>query len=372
MSPRKRKLKKSYHLILLTIAMGLTPMPAWAQRSVPIPVPPPRPANPQPVDLQPLPFPSGTVSAPAPATPSPRSETPEETDSPEPEASEPEEGNGESGNGEEPKLDPNPLNSPGNQLDTLIEQGINADLWEAMKGDLACVEATPACASQLQAQAIAKNPLLKEIDTRIEEASARIEEAKARNQKQVLLSVLSPGLQALLRPQTTTTTNAQGQPQQQQTTGFLGNILSIFTNPVSTIDRILGAIGVPLLERLVAGGNAEAQRNAIATSELAIQLAQLQRGRAEAAQKIREQVYLVLFEFDDRRREFQIAREVAKREQARVRLVVVRYRFGNGTTDSYLATLNAFDGKKAQTYRAWAGVRSSLEKLKLLVLGVEE
>lgn len=352
----------------MPVAPPPTPVPASSPTPTVTPTPAAVPATPsptRPISIPVTPFPSRPSNAPASGDSGDLGEDTGDT-----------EDSGDNGDsedtGDEPKLDPNPLNVPGNQLDTLIERGINADLWDAMKGDLACVEATPACASQLQAQAIAKNPLLREIDTRIEEASARIEEAKARNQKQVLLSILSPGLQALIRPQTTTTTNAQGQQQQQQTTGLLGNLFSIFTNPVGVLDRVLGAVAIPFLERAVAGGGVEAQRNAIATSELAIQLAQLQRGRAEAAQKIREQVYLALFEFDDRRREFQIAREVARREQARVRLVTVRYRFGSGTTDSYLATLNAFDNKKAQTYRAWAGVRSSLEKLKLLVLGIEE
>ncbi|MUL34959.1 hypothetical protein [Gloeocapsopsis dulcis] len=71
-------------------------------------------------------------------------------------------------------------------------------------------------------------------------------------------------------------------------------------------------------------GNEQNQRNAIAISDLQIKSAELQRGHAELVQKIREQVYLAVFDYDDAAREFQIAQEVAKRNAARMQLLECR------------------------------------------------
>jgi hypothetical protein len=43
-----------------------------------------------------------------------------------------------------------------------------------------------------------------------------------------------------------------------------------------------------------------------------------------------------------------------------------------GDSNSCLGGLNGLDAEKAQTYRSWAAMRSRIEKIKLLVLGVEE
>lgn len=265
----------------------------------------------------------------------------------------------------EPKT--NPLEPAGADIDAIIKTRINGDLWEGMKGDLPCLEATRECISALQATATQRNPLLIEIDERIEEINTKIEEAKASNKKSIRLSVLTPAVQALLQPQVFK--DAQGS--EKKTTGFLGNILSIFTKPTRLIDNILSAIGVPLLQAQF-GGNEQNQRNAIAISDLQVKAAELQRGRAELAQKIREQVYLAVFDYDDAAREFQISQEIARRDTARARLLEIEYRFGEGETNSYLNNLNSVDTKKAQTYRSWSAMRSRIEKIKLLVLGVEE
>jgi hypothetical protein len=236
-----------------------------------------------------------------------------------------------------------------------------------MKGDLPCLAATPDCISSLQATATQKNPLLSEIDTRIEEINNKIESARVSNKKAVKLSVLTPVLQALLQPQIIK--NADGK--EKQTGGFLSNLASLFINPVGSLDKLLNAVGIPLLQASF-GGNAENQRNAIAISDLQVKVAELQRGRAELAQKIREQVYLAAFEYDEAAREFQISQEVAKRDAARMQLLQIEYRFGEGDSNTYLNSLNSLDGRKAQTYRAWAAMRSRIEKIKLLVLGVDE
>ncbi|MDV2997630.1 MAG: hypothetical protein N4J56_007335 [Chroococcidiopsis sp. SAG 2025] len=275
---------------------------------------------------------------------------------------------GEESTGEPPQPNKtNPLEPAGSDIDAIIRTRINDDLWNAMKGDLPCMVATRDCISSLQSAATQHNPLLKEVDARIEEINNKIEEARAANKKAVKLSVMTPALQALIQPQQIQT--AEGKTH--QTGGFISNLASLFTNPTGTLDKLLNAVGVPLLQASF-GGNAENQRNAIAISDLQVKSAELQRGRAELANKIREQVYLAAFEYDEAAREFQISQEIAKRDAVRMRLLEVEYRFGGGDSNSYLGSLNGLDSRKAQTYRAWASMRSRIEKIKLLVLGVEE
>lgn len=55
-----------------------------------------------------------------------------------------------------------------------------------------------------------------------------------------------------------------------------------------------------------------------------------------------------------------------------MRSLQVEYRYGRGDSNSYLSSLNSLDSRKAQSYRAWAAMRAQIEKIKLLVLGVEE
>jgi hypothetical protein len=135
-----------------------------------------------------------------------------------------------------------------------------------------------------------------------------------------------------------------------------------------SINEILSLIGIPLLDG-IAGTNAEAQKNAIAISDLQVKNAELMRGRADLAEKIREAVALQVLEFDTAAREFQISQAIAQRETQRMQLVAVSYRFGESDTEAYLAQLSAMDAKKAATLRSWTQMRSRLERLKLLVLG---
>ncbi len=264
-----------------------------------------------------------------------------------------------------PASDPNPLNPAGDSLENLIQQGINADLWQQMRGDLPCVDATTECIAQLQETAAQQNSLLIEIDARIEEINTKIEEAKAQNKKSINLSVLRPAARVFLEP---TFTDAPAQPNQRQR-GPIDKLVSIFSSPVGVINEVLRAVGVPLFDKFFGGGNEQAQGRAIAISDLQVKLAEIQHGRAELASQIKEKVTLAVFDFDTSRREFQISQEVAKRESARMQLIEVEYRLGQGDSNSYLAQLTSLDAKKAQTFRAWASLRSQMEKIKLLVLG---
>jgi hypothetical protein len=255
----------------------------------------------------------------------------------------------------------NPLRPLGNSLENLIQTQFDDDVWQSLRGDLPCLEATMVCIKQLQEVAVQKSPLIVEIDQRIEEANKRIAEAQARNKKAIWAETLSPALQAYLSYQP-----PPGSPTGTGNTSPLSKIFGALINPTRGVNELLSLIGIPIFQRFL-GGSPAAQQRAIALGDLQIKVAELQRGRGELAQKLREQVLLSVLEFDTIRRDFQVSQEVARRDALRMRINEVTYRFGNGSTDQYLSQLSALDKQKAQTFTAWARLRATLAKIRVLM-----
>ncbi|MDP5016308.1 MAG: hypothetical protein NWQ43_03195, partial [Dolichospermum sp.] len=69
--------------------------------------------------------------------------------------------------------------------------------------------------------------------------------------------------------------------------GLIDNLLGIFNGKTGLINGLLNVISVPLFVGSQ-GANTEANRNAIAISDLQIKVAELQRARAQLADTIRE------------------------------------------------------------------------------------
>nr|WP_242030294.1 TolC family protein [Coleofasciculus sp. FACHB-501] len=235
-----------------------------------------------------------------------------------------------------------------------------------MKGNLPCADATTPCISQLQSVAAQNNPLLKEVDARIEEIQSKIDEAKKDNKKSINLSVLTPAVQYLFQGTGGTPTPVQPG---QRPPGFLDRLVGIFTS-ITGINSLLGAIGVPTFQALT-GGNNDAKNRSIAIADLQIKLAQLQRDRAELADVIREKVYQAAFDLDDAKREFQVSQELARGRAALNQLAEVEYRLGQGSTESYLNGSFALQQHNASVFRTWTKLRSGVVRVKLLVLGAE-
>jgi hypothetical protein len=261
-----------------------------------------------------------------------------------------------------PKVEQNPFNKP--SIDAIIQREFNDDMWRLLRGGLPCLETSAVCLQQLQDRAIAQSPLLKEIDARIAEANERINEAKVRNKKSIQLAILTPALQYLLG-----TAPTAGQPQKGN--GLIDNIAAIFRGDTGIINGLLNVIGVPFFQG-TQGGNADAQRNAIAIGDLQIKVAELQRNRAQLADTIRTKVTELLVEFDEARTDYQTSQVVASRAVDQFKVFEIRYRRGNSDTETYLTRQNTLDNTKAQTYRSWAKMRRSLFKLKLLVLTIKD
>lgn len=259
----------------------------------------------------------------------------------------------------------NPLSPVRDTLELLIQTQINDDLWAAMVGDLPCVEPTQDCIAQLQEQAVQNNVTLRVIQERVDVIEAKIEEARAANQQLVQLDIFEPLVQRYIRYETVT---VNGQVEQR---GFFDNLLEAFTNPVNAINEALSLIGIPLL-RGVTQTNVRAQQNAIAISDLQVKVAAIEQEKRKIEDAIREEVVLQVLDFDVTRREFQISQEIARRAQTQHQLLEIDYRFSDRIdTITYLGHLSQLDQQKAQTYRAWAKMRSQLARIKLLVLGTE-
>lgn len=231
-----------------------------------------------------------------------------------------------------------------------------------MIGKLPCLEANDECLNQLQTKAITSSAMLKAMDERITTIEEKIAEATKNNQKTIALGVFEPLVQSYLRVDEV---QQSGVTQQR---GFFNKLLDVFVKPLSSANDILSLIGIPLFQNAT-GGNVAAQQRTIALGDLNVKLAELKNKRAEIADKIREQVILAVLDFDQTRRDFQITQEIVRREAARMKLLEVAYRYGQGDTDSFMARQTQFDGRKAETYRHWARMRSQLAKIKLLVIG---
>jgi hypothetical protein len=260
-----------------------------------------------------------------------------------------------------PKTEQNPFAKP--DIDKLIQQQFNEDMWRVMRGGLPCLETSASCLQQLQERAILQSPLLKEIDTRISEANNKINEAKARNQKSIQLSVLTPALQYLLGPAPT--------PGARQPRGILDNLGGLFRGDTGIINALFNVIGIPFFQATT-GGNADAQRNALAVSDIQVKIAELQRSRAQLADTIRDKVAVSLVKFDEARTQYQTSQIVGMRSTEQFKIYELRYVRGNSDTEAYLARQNQLDNQKAAVYESWAKMRRSLFEIKLLVLSVKE
>ncbi|MBD2425439.1 hypothetical protein [Phormidium sp. FACHB-1136] len=258
------------------------------------------------------------------------------------------------------QLDDNPLNPIGDNLDLLIQTQINADLWAAMMGDLPCLDPTTECIAQLQSMAVENNLALTVIQERIDVIEQRIDEARDLNQQAVQIDIFDPLLSRYL------------QFDQSSGRGFLDNLFGLFTNPLSSINEILSLIGMPLL-RGVTNTNTRAQQTTLAISDLQVKVTQIEQEKRKMAETLREQVMLEILEFDATRREFQISQEIARRATVQHRLLEVDYRFSDRIDSvTYLGHLSQLDRQKADTYRAWARLRTRLARIQMMVLGQEE
>jgi len=122
----------------------------------------------------------------------------------------------------------------------------------------------------------------------------------------------------------------------------------------------------------VNGGSPNVTTKAIQVSDLQVRIAELQRGRAELADKVKEKVATSLSAFDDARVQYQMSQVMVRRHIVRFQIYQMRYVRGASSTEDFLQQQNEMDRSKTQVYDAWAKLRRTLFDLKLLALAQKQ
>ena len=257
----------------------------------------------------------------------------------------------------------NPLEAPQN-IDKILSTRMNADQWALMYQPLSCLDVSIDCVQKLQSEAVANSPLIRGVDAKIQEINNKIAEAKTNNKKSIDLAIFEPGLQVFLNQKTVI---ENGQP---KTIGFLDRIGQIFTNPGSLANDLLSAIGIPILRGMY-GGNDAQQGRMIQLSDLAVKVAEMERGKTEIAAKTRERIQQLVLDFDGAAREFQAEQSIVVSQKRSFKIYSVTYAAGDGDTNTYLSRKEQLEKSKLQVFKNWAKLRAHISNIKTLVIARE-
>lgn len=176
----------------------------------------------------------------------------------------------------------NPLSAP-QDIDKILKMRMNEEQWVLMYQPLSCLDISPDCVQKLQLEAVQNSPVIKELETKIQEINSQIENAKTNNKKSIDLAIFEPGLQLFLKKETVVENG------QTRTIGFLERIGQVFTNPGVVLNDLLATIGIPLL-RGAYGGNDAQQSRSIQIGDLTVKVAEMERGKVEIANKTKEKI----------------------------------------------------------------------------------
>jgi hypothetical protein len=244
----------------------------------------------------------------------------------------------------------------------ILEMPIDDTLWQSIRGELPCADSGEKCMEVLQTLSIENNPTLRILDESIAEINQKVIQARSNNQTAVNLSIFRPLVQRYL-----SSSIVQEPNQQPRRRGLVENILGIFTDPIGSINEILGLVGVPLFDAIT-GTNPTQQRNTILIDDLQTKAVQLQQNREELALQIKEKVVLSLLDFQVTIGEFLNSRELATRAQQQHQIFTLSYRFGGQSTQQFLSQQNALDRAKLQAYQDWIKLQRQIKILENMVL----
>lgn len=292
--------------------------------------------------LSPLPFspPSAPTKVVTPPPPPPPSSTKKSTESPN-----------------------NPLVSP-EDIDKILANRMTQEQWALMYSPLDCLDTSLECVQKLQNDAVQNSTSIKKLEAKIQEINTKIEEAKTNNKKLIDLSVFEPGLAALLKKETITENG------QSRTIGFFERMGRLFTNPGSVLDDLLVAVGVPILKSHYGGTDAN-QTKSIAITELAVKVAEMERGKAEVISKAKEKIQQLVLDFDTAAREFQAEQSIVRSEIKSFKIYAITYAAGDGDTNTYLNRKEQLERAKLKVFKDWAKLRAQIANLKNLVIAKE-
>jgi hypothetical protein len=254
----------------------------------------------------------------------------------------------------------NPLSAP-QDIDKILKMRMNEEQWVLMYQPLSCLDISPDCVQKLQLEAVQNSPVIKELETKIQEINSHIENAKTNNKKSIDLAIFEPGLQLFLKKETVVENG------QTRTVGFLDRIGQVFTNPGVVLNDLLATIGIPLL-RGAYGGNDAQQSRSIQISDLTVKVAEMERGKAEIANKTKEKIQQLVLDFDTAAREFQAEQAIVRSESRSFKIYAITYAAGDGDTNIYLHRQEQLERAKLKVFKDWAKLRAQISTVKNLVI----
>jgi hypothetical protein len=257
----------------------------------------------------------------------------------------------------------NPLSAP-QDIDKILKMRMNEEQWVLMYQPLSCLDISPDCVQKLQLEAVQNSPVIKELETKIQEINSHIENAKTNNKKSLDLAIFEPGLQLFLKKETVVENG------QTRTIGFLERIGQVFTNPGVVLNDLLATIGIPLL-RGAYGGNDAQQSRSIQISDLTVKVAEMERGKAEIANKTKEKIQQLVLDFDTAAREFQAEQAIVRSETRSFKIYAITYAAGDGDTNIYLHRQEQLERAKLKVFKDWAKLRAQISTVKNLVIARE-
>jgi hypothetical protein len=257
----------------------------------------------------------------------------------------------------------NPLGEP-QDIDKILNTTMTADQWVLMYQPLDCLDTSLECVQKLQQQSIENSQLIRELNAKIQEVNTRIEEARVNNKKSIELAIFEPALQVFLRKDTVFENG------QTRTVGFFERLGRLFTNPTSVLDDLFAASGTAVL-RGAYGGNDAQQSRAIQISDLTVKVAEMERGKVEIANRIRDKIQDLVLAFDVAAREFQAEQAIVRMEVKSFKIYTVTYAAGDGNTDTYLRRKEQLERSKLKVFKDWAKLRAQIVNLKNMVIPKE-
>jgi hypothetical protein len=254
----------------------------------------------------------------------------------------------------------NPLAEP-QDLDKLLDTTMTNDRWLLMYQPLDCLDTSLDCVQKLQKRAIENSSVIRELNLRIQEVRSKIAEAKTNNRKSIELSLFEPALQVFLQKETIVENG------QSRTVGFFERIGQIFTNPGALLGDLFTASAIPIFRNLQGGSDAQ-QSRAIQISDLMVKVAEMERGKTEAASKTREKIQDLVLAFDVAAREFQAEQAIVRVETKSFKIYTLTYAAGDGDTNTYLHRKEQLERSKLKVFKDWAKLKAQIVHLKNLVL----
>jgi hypothetical protein len=254
----------------------------------------------------------------------------------------------------------NPLEAPGD-IDKILKTRMTADMWVLMYSPLPCLDLSLECVQNLQQQGIQNSILIRELDNKIQDINIKVEEAKSNNKKAIELSVFEPAVQVFLRNDVVVDGDGKA-----RRVGPFEKIGQLFSNPSSIVGDLLVAVGIPLL-RSAYGGDETRQNRAIQISDLTIKVAELERGKVELANKIREKIQMMVLDFDTAAKEFQAEQAIVTSQVKSFKVYTITYASGDGDTDTYLRRKENLERSKLKLFKDWAKLRGQISLMKNMV-----